>query len=231
MLDTIESPDKDGLPLKWADDDNLGPAPASIPTSPGDYFKRPFNLFNIFWLLYLTYLIIYVATDYQTLIGREHHPFFIMAMDMVDLFIHEAGHFFFSFFGQVIYFMGGSLFQIILPIVTLVVFARTSIRSMSFTLFWIGESIVNVSIYVADAQWKRLPLISRHATHDWNWICVHLNLLDDAETIGAVLNIIGIITCIGALGVGIYCIVKDTREILVSNKLLHLQQHRIIKRS
>jgi hypothetical protein len=194
--------------------------PNPIPESLGAYLKRPFTIFNLCWLTYLIYLIFFVATDYQTMIGREHSPFFIMAMDMVDLFIHEAGHFFFSFFGQVIYYMGGSLFQIILPIVTLIVFARTSIRSMSFTLFWIGESTVNVSIYIADAQWKRLPLISRHATHDWNWLCVHLNLLQEAESISSVVNVIGIITCISALIVGIYFIVKDVREIETSRKIL-----------
>ncbi|MFI5252411.1 MAG: hypothetical protein ACHQQQ_08280 [Bacteroidota bacterium] len=192
----------------------------AIPESVGAYFKQPFIIFNLAWLLYLAYLTYFVATDYQTMIGRQHNPFFIMAMDMVDLFIHEAGHFFFSFFGQVIYFMGGSLFQIILPIITLVVFARSGIRSMSFTLFWIGESMVNVSIYIADAQWKRLPLISRHATHDWNWLCVHLNLLDDAETIASVVNIIGIITCAGAIGVGIYCIISEVQEVRTSRKIL-----------
>ena len=208
-----------GSEPNWDNDPDDVRQPDPIPDSISAYYKRPFTIFNHLWLLYLVYLIYYVSTDYQTLIGREHEPFFIMAMDMVDLFIHEAGHFFFSLFGQVIYFMGGSLFQVILPIVFLIVFARTSIRSMSFSLFWIGESMVNVSIYIGDAQWKRLPLISRHATHDWNWLCVHLNLLDYAESIASVVNIIGILTCIAALGIGIYCIAKDMREIQTSRKI------------
>jgi hypothetical protein len=214
-----QNPNTTRFGSNWDSDPDDIRQPNPIPESLGAYLKRPLTIFNLCWLLYLIYLIFFVATDYQTMIGRQHSPFFIMVMDMVDLFIHEAGHFFFSFFGQVIYYMGGSLFQIILPIVTLIVFARSSIRSMSFTLFWIGENTVNVSIYIADAQWKRLPLISRHATHDWNWLCVHLNLLDSAESIGSVVNIVGIFICISAIGVGIYCVRKDMQEIQTSRKI------------
>ena len=36
-------------------------------------------------------------------------------LDNIDLVIHEAGHFFFSFFGKFIYTLGGTLMQVILP--------------------------------------------------------------------------------------------------------------------
>ena len=36
-------------------------------------------------------------------------------IDNADLVIHEAGHFFFRFFGSYIYTLGGTLMQIILP--------------------------------------------------------------------------------------------------------------------
>ena len=215
----IPSIDRINVPENWEEGANDLKQPAAIPESLSAYFRQPYTIFNLLWILYLSYLTIVVATDYQTISGRYHLPFALIAMDMVDLFIHEAGHFFFSLFGQIIYFMGGSLFQIILPVATSIVFARSSVRSMSFTLFWIGESIVNVSIYIADAPYKRLHLISRHATHDWNWLSIRLGILNDAETISSIVNFIGILTCIGAIIVGVYCIIKDILDVQTSAKI------------
>lgn len=136
-------------------------------------------------------------------------PFTMWTIDTIDLFIHEAGHLVFRIFGQVLYFMGGSLFQIIIPVVTAVVFGRNNLRSLMFTLYWTGQSMVNVSIYIGDAPYQQLQLLSRHASDDWHWLMVELNLMDDIEAIASVVNVLGIFTCVVGIGVGMFFIGMD----------------------
>jgi hypothetical protein len=152
----------------------------------------------------IIYFTITLATDYQTFGGRAHMPFAMWTIDTIDLFIHEAGHLIFRIFGQMIYFMGGSMFQVILPIVTAVVFARTSLHSLMFTLYWIGQSMVNVSIYIGDAPDQKLPLISHAVLHDWHWILGHADMMDSAGDIASVVNILGIICCCAGIGLGLW---------------------------
>lgn len=170
------------------------------------------------FLAVIMYFTVFLATDYQTFPGRNHMPFALWTIDTIDLFIHESGHLVFRLFGQVLYFMGGSLFQIILPIVTAVVFGRNNLRSLMFTLYWIGQSMVNVSIYIGDAPYQQLHLLSRHALHDWHWLMVELNLMDNIETIASVVNVLGILTCIVGIGVGLFFTGKDGHELFTGQK-------------
>src|SRR3989337_1847891 len=56
-------------------------------------------------------------------------------IDNADLVIHEAGHFFFMFFGKFIYTAGGTLMQIILPSLISWYFFRNEYRTgMQFSL-------------------------------------------------------------------------------------------------
>jgi hypothetical protein len=137
-------------------------------------------------LCYFTYSL---ATSYQRNETRNQVSFVIWAIDMIDLFIHETGHLVFSIFGRFIYFLGGSLFQIIIPVATILVFARSTLRSIPFTLYWTGQSIVNVSIYIGDALYKRLHLISSAAIHDWRWLLNYMGTMEYAENIALIANI------------------------------------------
>jgi len=128
---------------------------------------------------------------------------------MVDLFIHETGHLIFSIFGRFIGFLGGSLFQIIIPFSAVIVFGRSSLKSIPFTFYWTGQSIVNVSIYVGDAPFQRLQLISRGAIHDWRWILNYTGMMDYAEDIAFIINATGLLLCCTGIGIGIYFTVKD----------------------
>ncbi len=160
-------------------------------------------------LAVIVYFTILLQTEYQSALGREHLPFVLWVIDMIDLFIHEAGHLVFRLFGRVMYFMGGSLFQVIIPIATAVVFGRSNLRSLLFTLYWIGQSMVNVSVYIADAPYQRLHLISRGALHDWHWIMIRLNLMNDIDSIASVVNILGVVSCVAGICVGLYFIGFD----------------------
>jgi hypothetical protein len=176
------------------------------------FMKRAFIVFEILLLGLLGYLSLYLATDYQTPHGRHEMPFLVWMIDTIDLFIHEGGHGIFRFFGQFLYFLGGSLIQFIIPITTIIVFLRTSgPRSLMVTLYWLGQNVINVSIYIADAPKQQLTLISRHAMHDWRWLCGYMGILDSAGDLAAVVAFLGTVSLLGAIGVTVYYIVYDIR--------------------
>jgi hypothetical protein len=175
------------------------------------------NIFKIvaylFFAICLCYLTFFLATDYQHNETRSHCSFIIWIIDTIDMFIHETGHLVFKLFGRFMEFLGGSLFQIIIPLATVVVFARSSQRSLPFTLYWAGQSIVNVSVYIEDAPYQRLQLISRAAIHDWRWLFNYTGMMEYAEDIAAGVNIVGLITCTIGIGIGFYFVVHESIQL------------------
>jgi len=174
--------------------------------------KRALIIFELLLLFLLGYLSLYLATDYQTPHGRHDMPFLVWIIDTIDLFIHEGGHGIFRMFGQFLYFLGGSLIQFLLPLATIIVFLRTSgPRSLMGTLYWLGQNLINVSIYIADAPKQQLTLISRHAMHDWRWLCGYMGIMDSSGDLASVVAFLGTLSLIGSIGVTVYFIVADVR--------------------
>lgn len=90
-------------------------------------------------------------------------------MDSADLIIHEAGHFFFMFFGRFIHIAGGTIMQMLLPLILVWHFYVHDYRfGTQVSLFWLGHNLINISVYAADARLRRLPLLGGDiASHDW----------------------------------------------------------------
>jgi hypothetical protein len=168
-----------------------------------------------FLLFVLCYYSWYMSTDYLTPHGRFEMPIFVRLLDMIDLFIHEGGHGVFRVFGQFIYFLGGSLMQFILPTATILVFLRTNgLRSLMMTPYWLGHNMMNVSVYIDDAPKTQLTLISKHALHDWRWLCTQMGNIDSAGDIATAVVVFGAMCFLTAIGMTIYFIVFDVRELL-----------------
>jgi hypothetical protein len=87
------------------------------------------------------------------------------------------------------------------------------------TFYWTGQSIVNVSIYIGDAPYQRLQLISRGAIHDWRWLFNYTGMMEYAEAIAAGVNVLGLITCVAGIGVGFYYVVHTAIQLSSQNKL------------
>jgi hypothetical protein len=107
-----------------------------------------------------------------------------MWIDNADLVIHEAGHFFFIMFGRFISTMGGTLMQIIIPLLIYSYFHRQGYRTgMQISLLWLGQNFINISVYAADARAQKLPLLGGNKVyHDWNYMLGETGLLNyDAE--------------------------------------------------
>jgi hypothetical protein len=168
-------------------------------------------IFTIKLLLYayLAYLVYFLAADYDPTSSAFRPPFLLWITDWMNLYMHEAGHLLFKIFGWWMYFLGGSLIQILLPLSLVMIIARQRNWYIGTAGFWMGENMVNVSIYIKDAPFRKLHLIGKGLVHDWNWLLS--NNLDVAESLGDIVFIVGIILCAASIGAGIILAVRDYR--------------------
>ncbi|MGD9561908.1 MAG: hypothetical protein AB7F88_06785 [Pyrinomonadaceae bacterium] len=131
-------------------------------------------------------------------------------LDMVDLPIHETGHLIFRLFGEFMMIAGGSLFQVILPAVFVGYFWwNEKYYSAAIVLFWVGQSIINVHVYAADAVVMKLVLTSgltgsEGGFHDWNYMLTRLGLIDSTRVVAGLIRMAGTFTIVGAAVLSIY---------------------------
>jgi hypothetical protein len=168
-------------------------------------------IFTIKLLLYayLGYLLYFLATDYDPTSSAFRPPFLLWITDWMNLYMHEAGHLLFKIFGQWMYFLGGSLTQILLPLSLVIIIAKQRNWYIGAAGFWTGENMINVSIYIKDAPFRKLHLIGKGLIHDWNWLLS--NNLDVAESLGDIVFIIGIFFCAASIVTGIILAIRDYR--------------------
>lgn len=159
---------------------------------------------------YLGYLWIFFLTTDGPAAPGYHPPFLIFVIDTINLFIHEAGHFFLRPFGMWIYIFGGSFVQCALPAALAIAVARQNVVHSPYPAFWFGENLINISYYIKDAPYKHLRLIAAGLIHDWNWLLS--GRLESAELIGTTVWVVGMIVCIASVGVGIYFVIRSFRE-------------------
>ena len=107
-------------------------------------------------------------------------------VDDANFAVHEAGHPLAGLVAVRLGVYGGTFAQLLLPAICAFTFARRGARlSCALCIIWLGESLLNVARYVADARAMRLPIVSfsEHALHDWNLILLRWNALHYDTTI------------------------------------------------
>lgn len=124
----------------------------------------------------------------------------------ISLPFHEAGHFFFAPFGDLMTSLGGSLMQVLVPAACLVAFLTTSFNPFgaAVMLWWAGENLVDVAIYINDARALQLVLLGGHTGdevegHDWEHILNATGLLHRDHQIAWTVHTIGALVMIAAL--------------------------------
>jgi len=98
-------------------------------------------------------------------------------LDHINLAFHEAGHVFLGFFGEFIMTAGGTVFQLLFPAICGIHLWRQGSRlGWQLCLFWLGENLLNVSIYAGDALSQALPLVGG-GVHDWTYLLTETGLI------------------------------------------------------
>ena len=106
-------------------------------------------------------------------------------LHLINLPFHEAGHILFIPFGHFMTILGGTLGQILMPIIclgTFLVKTRDPFGA-SVALWWMAESLMDIAPYINDARAMDLMLLGgvtgkETDGHDWNNILTMLDLLE-----------------------------------------------------
>jgi hypothetical protein len=136
----------------------------------------------------------------------------------INLPFHEAGHILFSPFGDFMMTLGGSLTQVLIPMVCSIAFLTTSWNPFGAAVmgWWAGENLLDVAIYINDARSLQLMLLGGPADevegHDWERILTMTNSLHLDHRIANIAQFAGAVVMIGCivLGLGITLRAKDT---------------------
>lgn len=142
------------------------------------------------------------------------HPLEWRLIDGVNLVIHEAGHIVFMPFGQFMMIAGGSLLQLIIPsIFAFYFYHRGQSYSSALVLLWVGESLLNVSVYAGDAVEMQLPLLGgKDSMHDWNYLLDELNWLSHTPEIAKALYAASALLIIGATAWAIITALRSPKK-------------------
>ena len=130
-------------------------------------------------------------------------------IDGVDLIFHEAGHTIFAVFDMdFLAVAGGTIMQLLMPLVVTLNFIRTQQRlSAVFSLMWVGQNMANVSVYAGDAQHMALPLLGGDGViHDWNYMLSALSVLKYTNTIATFIYMLAVLCVLSALGYALYAL-------------------------
>ena len=117
----------------------------------------------------------FIMTTVETNYVGEHF------MHNINLPFHEAGHLIFIPFGRFMTVLGGSLGQLLMPLICLGAFLyHENAFGASVALWWFAESLMDLGPYIADARAGELPLLGGvtgqdvEDYHDWEVLLTQL---------------------------------------------------------
>ena len=146
-------------------------------------------LFVLFFLWGWSFILMTVETNE---IGRSF-------MHNINLVFHEAGHVLFRPFGRFMTILGGSLAQLLVPLIVgiALIWKNADTFGASLGLWWFAQSLMDLAPYIADARAGRLLLLGgvtgqdMPGIHDWRNILTQLDLLRHDQAIAAGVDMLG----------------------------------------
>ena len=168
-----------------------------------------------FWARALTLAGLFIWSCYFAMHGVDWEIIGGSFMHNINLAFHEFGHVFFRPFGEFMMILGGSLFQVLLPLVPLAAFViqQRNNFAASVMLWWCGQSFVDVAPYIKDAEYRALPLVgdAGEDSHDWGNILTKLDAVSSCYTLAKVSFVIGCLVMLAGLLWGSYILLLQYR--------------------
>jgi hypothetical protein len=136
---------------------------------------------RITWLCFYTVFLLYAYTDRSGFLILDH----------VNLIIHEGGHFFFSWFGHTVMILGGTLAELLVPLLCAIrFFWQREATGFAFCSFWFFENFPYIGTYIADSRTAALPLVGS-GDSDWEILFSQWGLLAQDQKIGGFIRTLG----------------------------------------
>ncbi len=134
-------------------------------------------------------------------------------MHLIVLPIHEAGHVLFIPLGRFMSVLGGSLFQVLLPLILMGAFvfglggSRRDNFAAALMLWWAAVAIIDVAPYIWDAFDPKMMLLggatgAESDGHDWQNILGDLGLIKRAHLIAGIAHTLGLMVMLVAYAWG-----------------------------
>jgi hypothetical protein len=158
-----------------------------------EWMHQPFQPVSrsalVVWLVFYALLMFHLATD------SDGFP----VTHNVNLIVHEAGHFFFGWFGETIGLLGGTLAEVLVPLLLAAYFLRQGhTAAVAFCLFWAFHTSSGIATYMADARTVALPLVGS-GDHDWELLLTRWGVLHRDAQIARGVRIIGWLGMLGTV--------------------------------
>jgi hypothetical protein len=142
-------------------------------------------------------------------------------MHLINLPFHEAGHLIFSPFGRFMGVSGGSIMQLLVPLVCFLSFLMKTRDpfAASVGLWWLGESLMDLAPYINDARDLKLVLLGGvtgrdvEDYHDWEFILRKLGLLEYDHCFARAAHITGAFLMVTMFIWGGFLLYKQFRNI------------------
>ncbi|HEY1037634.1 MAG TPA: hypothetical protein VGE62_03555 [Candidatus Paceibacterota bacterium] len=138
-------------------------------------------------------------------------------LDSTNLAFHEAGHTIFRLLGEFVGILGGPFLQLAIPAFLVSYFtAKGSYYAGSIMSLWLGQSLINTSVYVKDAITMQLPLLGGESViHDWNYILTKAGALEYTASIGNIFFWIGVLVTATASALSLYFTIYNPKTVVV----------------
>jgi hypothetical protein len=147
----------------------------------------------------------------------------------IDLAIHEFGHMLFmpfgiKFLGSTMMILGGSLTQVVFPLLFFGYFMRKrdngrrrDVFAAMVCVWWSAINLLDVAIYCADSRAGELMLLDgltgkESDGHDWNNLLTRWGLLEHDTVIARWMRAIAGLVCVASLVVAFWIELQKSRE-------------------
>jgi hypothetical protein len=164
------------------------------------------------WLLPRIALLAALAWgDVRTLLDSETWNVFAG----LTLAVHEGGHLLFGPFGQWLMIAGGSLTQILAPLVAALLLFRQGDRyGVAIVGTWLAYSLTNLAEYVGDARAMALQLVgfSDDPIHDWHYLLNSMHLLPYDTRLALLVRDLAWATLLASLALASHVLTRGARQ-------------------
>ena len=135
-------------------------------------------------------VLVVMLVWWPVVLGRR-----VPILGWIDLAIHEAGHVAFLWAPTDLMLVMGNGLQVGLPLVVALTFLlrERDHAGAAVGFAWVGENLFDAAVYVADAPYRRLPLLGPEDSHDWWQLLGRHGWLDAADELAAVLRVVGVV--------------------------------------
>jgi hypothetical protein len=174
-----------------------------------------------FWSRVAAYLLFFVWGSYFILLDFRSGEIGESFMHRVNLVFHEAGHIIFMPFGRFMMTLGGTLGQLLMPLIagSALVLKNHDNFGGSIALWWLAQSLMDCAPYIGDARALQLMLLGggtgqdRPGVHDWENILLDLNLIEHDIKIAAGVDGLGTLLMLVAFAWGACILLGQYRNL------------------